>query len=515
MPTSTPVRRVWPVLVLGLACADCGGSRVALRSAPDASLPEAVRFDTAERPNAVLGARAPDALARAAAAAARDAGVVLRGDGRLALLARNFSEHCSRSADPRAISDAARRLGLVETALELACVNAANGDALPAALEVELGERLRSRRATHYGLYARNDAAVAVVLSQRPLALAPVPRRVEVGSPLRVRGRLDAVLGHPRLVVHGPNGERSWPAGAGPDFDLQVPTPRAGCYVLSISARSGERVLTLAELIIEVGDAIDGAGCALPDASGAAPSQLAAQARDLERRIAQLRIASGLPALATDAQLGRAAMQASAQPHATPSAPAARELGSGLVLLAVARAGDASTLWKAFTRDAAMRAKLLNPDVTHVGAGVRAGPFGYTAAVLVAQLAPTLDLELAPARVLEAINRNRGARSAPALRPDAELTRVARGAVRAFFEPPAQDEREIVARANAELERFGLSYRRVAALALLVADPLDAAALEPALDGDAAAAGIAVAAGVRPGSDARVIAVVIALGWDR
>ncbi len=515
MLTWTLAHRVWLVLVLGAACAACGGPRATLRSGETGTLPLADRYDTAGRPDAVLGATDRDRLAAAAAAAARDAGVVLRGDGRLAVLARHFAGRCDSHVDARALLEAARRLGLIETSIELACARATGGRALAAALEGELRERLSAERATHYGLFVRDAASAAFVLSRRPVALAPVPRSVQVGSPLRLRGRLDAVFAQPRLVVREPSGGvRSWPAGAGPDFDIQVPTPRAGCYVVSITARRGESTQMLATLIARAGDGGGVAQCAAVPASGVSRQRLATQVRELERRIAELRIASGLPALATDAQLERAADQASTDSDGAPSAPA-REFVSGLVLTAVARADDPSSLWKALARDAGMRAKLLNPDVTHLGAGVRAGPDGYTAAVVVARLAPPADLDLAPARVLEAINRNRAARGAEALRPDAELTRVARHAASAFFATPEHSEREIVARANAELERFGLSYRRVAALAMLVSDPLDAAALEPALDADAGSAGIAVARGVRPGSRAHSVAVVIALGWDR
>ena len=123
-------------------------------------------------------------------------------------------------------------------------------------------------------------------------------------------------------------------------------------------------------------------------------------------------------------------------------------------------------------------------------------------------------MTLAPARVLSALNQNRRARDAVALRPDPQLTRVAGEAAREFVTHPERDEREIMEHANRELDRFGLSYGRVTALAVLVADPLEAAALEPALDPNARAVGIAVARGERPDAPGGV-AVVIALGWER
>ena len=161
------------------------------------------------------------------------------------------------------------------------------------------------------------------------------------------------------------------------------------------------------------------------------------------------------------------------------------------------------------------RVTLLDPNATHIGVAVLPRAGGWVAIALVAQLDAPADVERVPAQVLQALNHNRGVRAAPALRPDATLTAAARRAVRAFFDSPALSEREVVTRTNAELERFGLHYRRIGALAVLVGDPLEAAALEPALDPSAGAVGVAVASGVRPGQRERSLAVVIALGWDR
>jgi len=230
----------------------------------------------------------------------------------------------------------------------------------------------------------------------------------------------------------------------------------------------------------------------------------------LERRIAELRAANGLPPLQADPGLERHAARAGdARAHS------ALVLDTGLALRILAQGGDELALWRSLAGAAPGRAELLNPDVTHLGIAVRSIEDGLEAVVVLAQLAVAADVEVAAARLLQAINRNRGARGAPALQPDPTLTEVARRAANEFFQPPQRDEREVVERANAELERYGLRYRRVAALAVLVSDPLEAAALEPALDADARAVGIAAATGFRPDSGVRRLAVVVALGWER
>jgi hypothetical protein len=503
--------------LLGAACGGAGapGAAAGARSELDLA---AAHYDTSERPHAVLGARDRGAVARAVAGVGRDLGFALRGDGRLALLAQRFAGACRDGAQPRALNDAARAAGLVEPAFELICARAAPRAGLADALAAELVARARAlpAPATHFGVFVSDDqTSAAALLSRRPLALMPVPRRVDVGTPLRLRGRIDAVLAQPRLVVHGPSGEQSWPGGAGPDFDMQVPTPHAGCYRVELLARAGERVERLAELHADARAARSADACAAAGRSPPTAPELVALRRELERRIAQLRAANGVQALVVDAQLEAAAARADADPARAPARPSPADArAAGGTLLVPGRAQDVDGLWNALAGDAGQRAQLLDAGVTHLGVSVRSEAGGLTAAVSLARFAPAVDVELAPARLLDAINRNRAARGAPALRPDPTLTRVARHSAGAFFAKPERNEREIVAEANAELERFGLSYRRVAAVAMLVTDPLDAAALEPALETGAGAAGVAVAQGVRAGGG-RTLAVVVALGWDR
>jgi hypothetical protein len=74
---------------------------------------------------------------------------------------------------------------------------------------------------------------------------------------------------------------------------------------------------------------------------------------------------------------------------------------------------------------------------------------------------------------------------------------------------PNPDQTGIMERANAELERFALRYRRVAAVAVVVHDASEAVTLEPALDEGASVVGIATAE-LRDG-----VAVVLAIGWER
>jgi hypothetical protein len=498
---------LWLGLGLALVAHGCAGG--AATGVGGSSLSVADRYETHERPFPVLAAEDEPALNEAFSQAGRAAAVQLRGDGRLAQLARHFSRGCT-PVDPALLGRTARRIGLADGALALHCVRAASRAELPGALAAELPEPIRALGATHFGAYVDRAApAAVVVLSRRALLLEPIPRRVPAGARFAVRGRLFANHEAPRLIVSGPDGEQSFPAGPGPQFDVQPAFARAGCYALELVARAGERRERIALLTVAAGEADPDACEPVHSAEPRAFVRDLALERVIVRRIAELRAAHGLPALVEDAFLAAQASRLDAD-GAEPEAAGSR------LSLARARAADGEALWRALLRDGASRAKLLDPDVTHAGVVVKGGAGELHASVLVAQLARLADVELAPARVLEALNRTRAARGASALRPDATLARIARGAAQAFFEHPERSEHDIVAAANAELERLSLSYRRVAALALLSSDPLEAAGLEPALDADVRAAGIAVASGVRAGrSGGRTLAVVIALGSER
>jgi uncharacterized protein YkwD len=231
---------------------------------------------------------------------------------------------------------------------------------------------------------------------------------------------------------------------------------------------------------------------------------LTAVRRALYARSEKMRAEHALPSLAVDAQLEARAEQ---QTQALARAVTHRDLSS------VARGRDEQTLWTALLADGVLATKLVKGAITRVGCGVVQTPRGYLATcVLAGPLASEIASDLAPSQVLLALNEHRRARAAVALRPDPELTSVAARTAREFAEHPERSEREVIAHANAEIGRFGLAYRRVAVVAALVHDPLEAATLEPALDAEACAAGIAVASRERPGNDAD-LAVVIALGW--
>jgi uncharacterized protein YkwD len=494
----------------------CAGTRGAEPKVPAA--PHAVRYDAAETAGAVRGDGDLATLERAVAQTASQAGLALRGDGRLAALAQQLA---TTVPDVDVLDAAARELGLVDAGLSMQRIRASSAELLAATLASELGPRLRELGPTHFGAFVLpGGSAVSIVLGRRPLALDPVARELPRGAMIRLRGRLASHWSNPRLKVAGPDAQLLLPAGAGPEFELLVPTRAVGAYRLELSALVDGRSQALAELVVYVG--------AAPEREQArtrvaAPPALATLRERLYARTAALRVAHGLPTLAVDAALELRAdahsqvLAADSLSARAPNEPSdSQGPASGpQALQTVARGSDEEALWSALVADGALRTRLLNPDATHLGIGVARASRTLIATHLLAQLGPALDPELGPARVLGALNENRRARGVVALRPAPELTDVAQRAASELAAHPERSSRDILARANAELERLRLAYGRVAAVAALVRDPLEAAALEPALDPSARAAGIAVAQSTATATGTARVAVVIALGWER
>jgi uncharacterized protein YkwD len=501
-------------LMLSLACAACAGARVAGTESGSGSIDaeQAARYEIAETAQPVLGSNAGQALERAVQQAAREAGIALRGDGRLASLARQFANR--REDDTAALALAAHARGLVDADLTLRVVRAASAELLAAALASELAAPLRALLPTHFGMFVHpGGRAASIVLGRRPLALEPVPRQLPRAATIHLRGLLAATDRNPKLIVVGPDGSVVLPSGAGPQFELNVPTRTAGVYRLELQALAGEHARALAKLTVYVGVTPLAEKPVAP-----APISSSVLRRALYARSNELRAAHGLSPLGVDPRLELSAEHHSQQLTAASAQadPPAAPLAEGTALLTVARGADEAALWTALVSQGAFRAQLLNADVTRIGIGVTQCPSGYVATHVLARPAAThADAELAPARILTALNENRRARGAVALRPDPDLTRIARRAANELAMHPEQSEHDVVERANAELEHFGLGYRRAAAVAALVQDPLEAAALEPALDPEAHAVGVAVAEGERPGMPEARVAVVIALGWER
>ncbi|MFI5306122.1 MAG: hypothetical protein ACHQ53_02145 [Polyangiales bacterium] len=486
----------------------CGGSRSA---ASGAGALETIRYEVAATPRAVTGGGDRAAIEQAISRAAAEAGGELHGDGRLAVLAQRVA--AGESNDRRTLEAAARGLGLVDAGLTETQVRVSSAELLAAAIGGELSVAARQTGATHFGVFAtENGRAAFIVLGRRPLLLDPVPRRTPLGTTFVLRGRLDATTSNPKLAVSGPDTQLLLPAGAGPDFELRVSPRKAGVYRLELRALRAGHVQNQAELLVYVGAADDERNASNPSP----PALDADRTRDaLYTRAAELRAEHDLPKLAVDPTLELHAANAAA-------AIAAGDTGEGAVPGAsegpapsVARGAESGALFAQLLGDGALRARLLGTEITHMGIGVSRAGRELVAVALTGHIDRNVDPELAPARLLSALNESRRQRGAPGLRPDDQLTASARRAAAEIGRHPAQGTREVLRSAEQELERLRLAFARVTTLAALVVDPSEAATLEPALDPAVQAAGIAVAECAGTAGQPARFAVVVALGWTK
>ena len=339
--------------VVGLSAA-CAGGRGHAGAAPSAHGQATLEaYDTVETSRPVLGAGEDEAsraeFARALQEVARDAGLELRGDGRLARLAQQLaSDSAADSAlDMKTLAAHARVFGVPEVAIEQRSVRSADRASLARAAATALSDTLRASHATHFGAFIADDGrSASVVLTRRPFTFAPVARRVPVGSSLALRGRLAASYRDLELVVSGPSGVSTLPAGEGSEFELRLPMRVAGDYRLSLQATAAEQKQTIAALVVSVGDVKPAPRSADTTSSSAQLVQaLYAHSTALrtERGVAPLQVDRGLELRAEHESAALAA-------GAAPDVLLTRQ---GLPLRAIARGRDERALWEDFVRDPA------------------------------------------------------------------------------------------------------------------------------------------------------------------
>ena len=134
-------------------------------------------------------------------AAARDVGLELRGDGRLADLARQLANQSA--PDIETLTASARAFGVSEIAIEFRIVRSAAARRWHAS-PASVGRHI-ARAARHaFGAFIADDGrSASVVLTRRPFSLRTGAAAFAVGATLVLRGRLAATYQNPKLVVTG------------------------------------------------------------------------------------------------------------------------------------------------------------------------------------------------------------------------------------------------------------------------------------------------------------------------
>lgn len=535
------LRSVLHALVLTLAA--CGGPSDRSLAGPnahrevEAPAPTVATYGTAQGAGEVaLGGDVAASVQRGVERAAAAHAMPLEGDARLARLAQWIADRLGADGEPppnEVVDFFARHLGLVEPVPHIMVLGQPS-DTLEDGVASSVSQFMDRQTYNRFGasVVERGGLSVAVVmLSWRWVDLEPIPRRVEAGSPLSVRGRLTGEHRNPTVVVAAPDGQvRRLPAGSGPAFDVRVPTQAAGVYQVELVGRGEHGDTVIANFPVYVGRAI-------PErvsfgATGVQGRDVESVRRELLAMLNATRSEAGLRPLTEHAGLGEVALSHSQDMvahdfigHTSPTTGTAADrvraasLTSGLVLENIGRGYGAQEIHRGLMESPGHRANLVNPDVTHVGIGIVAQAEGARSAFIVTQvflrMSERVDLSGAPEEILALINRSRSARGAPPLSLEDHLSEAAQRSATAFFADASLSQQDTVDDASGSLRRFAIAYRRIGGVMAVVSSVDEAGALEPTLDPDVRVAGIGVAQGTRPDTGPNAIAVVIVLAWPR
>ncbi len=525
------------------ACSGGAGDRTTIGSEQDfreleAPAPPVPTYATSAPPGelALGGAVAASVRAGVERAAAAQS-MPLEGDPRLAQLAQWVAERLGPEGEPppnEVVEFFARHLGLVEPVPHI-MVLGQPGDTIENGVAGSTVQFMQRQTYNRYGaaVVERGGLSVAVVmLSWRWVDLEPIPRHVDAGTPLRVRGALTGEHRNPTVVVAQPDGQvRRLPAGSGPEFDVRVPTSGAGVYQVEVVGRGEHGDTVIANFPVYVGQPIP-ERVRFDVARAEGGHDVESVRRELLDLLNETRREAGLPPVREHVGLREVALAHSREMaeqdfigHTSPRTGSAVDrvraanLPSSLVLENIGRGYGAAEIHRGLMESPGHRANLVNPDVTHVGIGVVAQPEGSRSAFIVTEvfvrMSERVDLTGAPERLVTLINRARSARGAPALSLEDHLSEAAQHAADEFFRDPSLSQQDTVDDASASLRRFAIAYRRIGGVMAIVADVDEAGALEPTLDPDVRAAGIGVAQGTRPDTGPNAIAVVIVLAWPR
>lgn len=486
---------------------------------------------------AVMGEPAIAASVRQGVQAASDArSMPLVGDPRLAQLAQWIVDRLGPNGEPpptEVIEFFGQHLGLVEP-VPHTLVLGEPAASLGAAVERSVGQFMERQTYNHFGaaVVTREGLEVAVVvLSWRWLELEPVPRRVDSGAAITLRGRLTGDHQNPSVVVARPGGDvQRLPAGSGPDFDVRVPTDAQGAFRIEILGRGQRGDTVIANFPVYVGTDIPHTVRTIDESGGG--SDVESVRRELlamidrtrrEAGVQSLRPHEGLDAVARAHSLDMAEHNFIGHTSPTTGTAADRvrraQLRTGLVLENIGRGYGANEIHRGLVESPGHRANLINPDVTHVGIGVVPQSDGDRTAFVVTEVfirqADRVDLSGAPEQLLTLINRARRARGAPEVSLEPPMSEAAQNAAQEFFSDPSLSQQDTVDDASASLRRFAIAYSRIGGVMAVVSDVSEAGALEPTLDAGIRFIGIGVAQGNRPDTGENAIAVVIVMAWPR
>lgn len=517
-----------------------GNSGVEPGQEVQAPTPSAASYETdVPAGDPVIGGGNAAGVVQGVNAAAAGRSMTLTGDPRLATLAQQISDHLDHGGEPppaEVIQFFSWNLGLVEPVPHVLVLGLPDRASIPDQVQRSMDQFLGRQRYTHWGgvILPRGGVwLIVITLSSRDATMQAVPRAPAAG-PLVLRGTLGAGYSNPVIAVQQPNGSTTRiPGGAGPAFDLHIPTTQSGEHHVELLADGPRGGAVIANFPVYLGGSpptsIRVRAAAVPSSGSTDVSSVQA---DLLRMLNETRASAGLPALTVDSRAEAIALAHSQDMvahdftgHQSPTtgSPADRVraagLHSGLVLENIGRGYSAQEIHDGLVASPGHRANLVNPDANVVGIGVVAdtsdGRTAFIATEVFLRFAQPIDVSGAPQTVLDAINHARTARGARALTMEPNLQGAADAAAREYFSDPSITTQDAVDHASTAMRRFSLAFRRLGGVMAVVTVLDEATELEPSFEADVDYVGIGVAQGTRPDTGENAIAVVIMLGWAR
>lgn len=384
----------------------------------------------------------------------------------------------------------------------------------PQANRARLTELLRERLPTHCRDVDCNRVGIAqssnserhtlvlLAMSNR-LELEPIPRRVEPGEEITIRGSARAPTDSVRVLTSTPTEVvRTLHDSAGRDFDVTYVPEETGVYRVEVVGTINRSPTVLALVLVEVG-----AVGARETYHDHVPAGRTTQPQLVRSRLLDLvnasRRTAGLGMLENNVELERAAQNharamleqgffAHRDPQGRGPADRVRETGAlcSIVLENLAIASSAEE-GHATLRDSPIHWRAtLDGRTTHAGVGVAGNSdTGLRMVIVMARMLPPFDPTRAAARVVTAIGEARAARSVPALRVDSAISAAAEAAVdRLSVEGGSVEEAQSAARSALA----GLGLTAMTAVLLTTADLDEARNVEAVLSRQFDRTGVAV-----------------------
>ncbi|MCA9580868.1 MAG: CAP domain-containing protein [Myxococcales bacterium] len=451
-----------------------------------------------------------------------EGGQELVRDGRLDRLAAFVLElvRLGRDVPPEAVEFFAHALGIPDATPHLLVVGTDDEDKRAAMVTEDVADFFSTGLYTHFGVAATGGMVVAL-LTERPLSIDPIPRRLSVGGTFECRGHLSPGYRDGVFAITSPQGTvETGPLGQGVDLSLRRVFSKAGVYQVEFLAtgKGGPTVIFNAPLFVGVDPPMALRGAAQEEAPtedfvGAILSQI-----NGARRAAGLAPVRPLPNLATVARshsedMVRSGFVAHVSPTTGDASDRVRRAGLkyDLVIENIARAYGPRGTFEGLMKSPAHRGGILDSRVTHVGIGVAETADkdrrAYLTTLLFTRIAEALDPIEAQdqlAKDLVRLARERGAK----LARHGTLDRIAQQHVKRFFGEGAPAREELVSVASGQVRGF----TKVHGTLLVVSSIEEAWTVLDALPAVPLALGIGVAQGHRPDVAPNAVAVLLLFG---